>query len=83
MRVSLEPKRMGIAGGLLLASTVLFANGTRFSDFTPLSSSAGPIPINGPAEATPITFGNPVFQQQSIADRATQLLANMPNTGSW
>jgi uncharacterized protein len=83
MRVSLEPTRMGIAGGLLLASTVLFANGTRFSDFTPLGSSAGPIPINDPAEAAPITFGNPVFQQQSIADRATQLLANMPNTGSW
>ncbi len=84
MRVSRELTKMVIAGGLLIASTVLFANGTRFSDFTPLSSSAGPItPIGDPAEAAPITFGNPVFQQQSIADRGTQLLANMPNTGSW
>ena len=31
----------------------------------------------------PITFGNPDFQQRSIADRATQLADGKPNTGNW
>jgi secreted PhoX family phosphatase len=70
---------MAVVGGLLLAGTILFADGTRFSDFTPLTSSAGPTGD----EAAPITFGNPLFQQQSIADRNAQLAARMPNTGSW
>ncbi len=62
---------------------MLVADGTRFSDFTPLATSAGPIPVNGAGEATPITFGNPVFQQLSIAARFTQLAANKPNSGVW
>jgi hypothetical protein len=66
-------------GGLFLASTVLVAVGTRFSDFTPLAASAGPTAD----EATPITFGNPAFQQRSIADRATQLADGKPNSGAW
>lgn len=69
---------MGFAG-LLLAGTVLTADGPRFSDFTPLSRSAGPTAD----EATPITFGNPAFQQRSIADRRTQLADGKPNAGAW
>ena len=42
-------------GGVLLAGTIAFADGTRFSDFTPLASSAGPTAD----ESAPITFGNP------------------------
>jgi sugar lactone lactonase YvrE len=67
------------AGGLVLAGTVLVADGLRFSDFTPLAGSAGP----AADEAAPMTIGNPAFQQQSIADRATQLAGNKPNSGSW
>jgi hypothetical protein len=67
------------AGSLLLASAVLLANGTRFSDFTPLTSSAGPTTN----EAMPITLGNSSFNQRSIADRSTQLAIGRPNSGSW
>ncbi|MBA3295686.1 MAG: DUF839 domain-containing protein [Acidobacteria bacterium] len=67
------------AGSVLLAGTVLVADGTRFSDFTPLTASAGPTAD----EATPITFGNPDFQQRSIADRNSQLAAGIPNSGNW
>jgi secreted PhoX family phosphatase len=73
------PARITLSAALLAAGTLLVADVIRFSDFTPLTSSAGPTAD----EATPITFGNPAIQQRSIADRATQLLANIPNTGSW
>lgn len=71
-------------GGLLLAGAVALtgvagANGVRFSDFTPLASSAGPTTD----EAMPITFGNAAFQQRSVADRAAQLAAGVPNSGNW
>ncbi len=66
---------------MLLAGTVVIANGTRFSDYTPLTSSAGPVAVIN--EDTPITFGNPDFQQRSIVDRTTQLAANKPNSGNW
>lgn len=79
MRMSLHRTRLAAAGVLLLAGTALFAEGTRFSDFTPLASSAGPTAD----ESAPITFGNPLFQQRSIADRNTQLASGMPNSGSW
>ncbi len=39
------------------------------------------MPVAG--EGTPITFGNPDFAQRSLADRATQLAAGAPNSGSW
>ena len=67
------------AAGLLLAGTALVADGTHFSDFTPLTASAGPTLD----ESKPITFGNPIFKQKSIADRATQLAAGIPNSGNW
>ena len=79
MNVSLDRARLVTAGGLLLVGTVLFADGTRFSDFTPLTSSAGPTLD----ESAPITFGNPDFQQSSIADRDSQLSAGIPNSGNW
>jgi hypothetical protein len=68
-------------GGLLLTGTALIANGTRFSDFIPLTSSAPPVALID--EDTPITFGNPEFQQRSIVDRATQLAGNKPNSGNF
>ena len=67
------------AGGLLVVGTALIADGTRFSDYTPLVSSVGPTDN----EAAPITFGNPGFAQWSIADRTTQLAAGAPNSGGW
>jgi len=81
MRMSLDRARLVTVGGLLLAGTVAFADGDgpRFSDFTPLASSAGPT-ID---ESAPITFGNPAFQQWSIADRQFQLSGLKPNSGSW
>jgi hypothetical protein len=63
----------------LLPGTAALADGTRFSDFTPLATSAGPTAD----ESMPITFGNPVFQQESIADRNTQLAEGVPNSGNW
>jgi hypothetical protein len=78
MRMSRDRARL-ITIGLLLAGAVAFADGTRFSDFTPLDSSAPPTAD----ESMPITFGNPDFRQESIADRFTQLFALKPNSGSW
>jgi sugar lactone lactonase YvrE len=83
MRMSFDRARLIAVGGLLLAGAVAFADGTRFSNFTPLTISAGPIPVGDPAEETPIAFGNPDFQQRSIADRTSQLAAGIPNSGSW
>src|SRR5207344_3391959 len=70
LRTSLERARsVVVAGGLLFVGTGLIADGTRFSDFTPLNSSAGPTLD----EATPITLSNLEFRQESIADRTFQL----------
>src|SRR6187551_319104 len=66
-------------GGVLVAAGVLVADGTRFSDFTPLASSAGPTAD----ESAPITFGNAAFAQRSIASRDGQLARGIPNSGSW
>ena len=65
MKMSFRRAGVITAGTVLIAGGVLIADGTRFSDFTPLTASAGPT-VN---EAMPITFGNPDFQQLSIADR--------------
>jgi secreted PhoX family phosphatase len=77
--MSFRCARLVTAGTVLLASTILVADGTRFSDFTALTASAGPTAN----EAQPITFGNPDFQQESIAARQTQLLLSRPNSGSF
>ena len=79
MSLSINRARLVTVGGLILAGTVAFADGIRFSDFTPLASSAGPTI----AESSPITFGNAEFRQWSIADREFQLGSPKPNSGSW
>jgi sugar lactone lactonase YvrE len=68
-----------LVGGTVAMPHVAGASGTRFSDFTPLAGSAGPTAD----EAAPITFGNAAFQQRSVADRAAQLAAGVPNSGNW
>ena len=70
---------LAVSCGLLLSGAAALADGTRFSDFAPLTASAGPTAD----EAAPITFGNPAFQQLSIADRSTELNEGAPNTGNW
>jgi uncharacterized protein len=65
--------------GLILPASIAAADNIRFSDITPLPKSSAPTTN----EATPITFGNPKFQQRSIADRLTQIGQSEPNTGNW
>ncbi|MCC6990860.1 MAG: DUF839 domain-containing protein [Acidobacteria bacterium] len=79
MTSTFSKTRLAAAGGLLLAGVALGAHGTRFSEFTPLATSAGPTAD----ESRPITLGNPVFEQRSIADRANVLAENIPNSGNW
>jgi len=77
--MSLSRVRLATVGGLLLAGTIAYANGTRFSDFFPLAASAGPTAN----EAFPLTLSNPAFKQWSIADRSAQLAKGAPNSGDW
>ncbi len=56
----------------LITALPALADSTKFSDFEPLTSSAGPLPVDGPGEATPITLANPKWSQETIADRRTQ-----------
>jgi uncharacterized protein len=65
--------------GLVAGSGAAHADSLRFSDFTPLETSAGPTAD----ESQPITFGNPAFQQRSIASRFEQLEKGQPNSGVW
>jgi len=69
------------ATSVALTGAVLIANGTRFSDYTPLTSSAGPVAVI--MEDLPMTLSNPAFEQRSIVDRATQLAAGKPNSGNF
>jgi uncharacterized protein len=68
----------------LLAGLPLLAVNTKFTDFTPLTSSAAPLPVDGPEEATPITLPNEKWSQRTVADRRTQnnLVPNS-NSGNW
>jgi len=70
---------LAVSGSVLLSGTSALADSLRFSDFDALPTSAGPTAD----EAKPITFGNPEFEQESIADRQTQLAEGAPNTGAW
>lgn len=76
-------RKSTLALGVLLAATQAVSAGS-FSNFTPLTSSAGPIPVGGAGEATPITLSNPAWGQFSLADRTNQnnLVPNS-NSGSW
>ena len=59
MTMSFTRARLLAAGGLLLAGTALIADGTRFSDFTPLVSSAGPtIDESAPSPSAIPPFGS-------------------------
>src|SRR5436189_2660454 len=76
------PLALGLV--LLTATSAVMAVSTRFSSFTPLPASAGPIPVNDPAEETPITLSNDAFSQRTLADRRTQNQIVMnSNSGSW
>jgi uncharacterized protein len=77
--MKLSPHQIGAA--MLVTGAAVFAAGTRFADYTPLTASAGPVPLAG--EATPITFGNLDFEQRTLTNRAAQLAENDPNSGSW
>ena len=81
MHTGLHRWKLGTAATFLLATSALIADGTRFSDFTPLTSSGGPTAD----ESAPITLGNPDFHQRSIASRTAQLGSTpaSPNTGNW
>src|SRR5262245_19261187 len=68
-----------VVAGVLAGAGSSNASSVRFSDFTPLGSSAGPTAN----EAMPITLSNDAFRQRSLADRVTQLAAGAPNTGAW
>ena len=81
MTLSPQHKHTAISLAMIIAGTALMADGTRFSDYTPLAASATPVPLAG--EAAPITFGNPDLVQRSIANRTEQLAANAPNSGAW
>jgi secreted PhoX family phosphatase len=84
MQMSFERVKLIALGGALLMGTVIVAKETKFSDFTPLTSSAGPLPVNGPEEATPITLPNPKWSQRTLADRRTQnTLVMNSNSGNW
>ena len=80
MRMSVERASLVAAAGLLVAGSVLSPTAPvfRISRRWPARPAR---PVDD--EAAPITFGNPVFQQRSIADRQTQLAASKPNSGSW
>lgn len=72
------------SSGLVLAALIAVsgtaeAESLRFSDFTPLPSSAGPTDD----ESHPITFGNPAFEQRSIVSRDEQLQDGQPNSGDF
>ncbi|MBK8017105.1 MAG: DUF839 domain-containing protein [Betaproteobacteria bacterium] len=74
---------LAVAGALMSIAGGAHAANTYFDNFTPLAASAGPIPVNGAGEATPITLSSPNFSQMSIADRTTQLGAGQFNSGNW
>ena len=75
----LHRRALPVAIGMVLAGTAL-ADGTKFSDFTPLTSSTNPPSIY---EGTPITFGNPKFEQTTIIRRNSQLDDVKPNSGNF
>jgi hypothetical protein len=81
MKLSNTSSWLAVSAGLIIGAAAVTANGTRFSDFTPLTSSAPAVPVS--AEASPILFGNPDFQQRTLAERATPLGEGIPNSGSW
>lgn len=77
-------KKITVAVALVFASHAYAADNTYFDNFTPLGSSAGPIPVGGAGEATPISLSSPFFSQLSLADRSNQnALVPNSNSGAW
>lgn len=78
-------KRVAIALGLAVATALpIAAFSTKFARFQPLTSSAGPLPLGGEEEATPITLAGERWSQRTIADLATQnALVPNSNAGNW
>src|SRR6185503_20167274 len=74
---------LAVALALSFGITALAVN-SKFSDMTPLTSSAGALPADGPEEATPVTLSNPKWSQRTLADTRTQnnLVINS-NSGNW
>jgi len=79
----MKSTRIWLAPALaVMTGITAFAGSTKFSEFTPLTGSAGP--VNLAAEAAPITLSNGKWSQRTLADRQTQnsLVINS-NSGSW
>ncbi|HEX6974408.1 MAG TPA: alkaline phosphatase PhoX [Vicinamibacterales bacterium] len=75
---------MAFGVAALAATATVTAVSTKFSNFTPLAASAGPLPVDGPEEATPITLSSDAFVQGTVADRRTQNERVMnSNSGNW
>src|SRR5262245_43025284 len=72
---------LALALAVTTGITALAAS-TKFSNFTPLTSSAGAVDLD--EEATPITLSNGKWSQRTLADRLTQnsLVINS-NSGNW
>ena len=68
MKKSFDLARVLALGGVLITGTIVIGDGTRFSDFTPLASSAGPTATRRSRSRSAIAPFT-----ASIADRATQL----------
>jgi len=71
--------RISIAVGLAIASGHALANATRFDEFTPLTSSSGPIVD----ESQAIVLSAPHFSYRELANRTDQLNAGEFNSGDW
>ena len=79
MSMSLSSRKAAAVGGLLLAGSLVTADGTRFSDFTPLTD----LGRSHGRRSEPITFGNPAFQQSRLPTARPSSAAGEPNTGNW
>lgn len=79
----IRPNKLALAVALAVISSQALAVDTEFDNFTPLSSSAGPIPIGGAGEATPLTLSSPQFSQRTIVERNVQLGLGQFNSGNF
>ena len=75
--------KFALGMAFVIALPVL-AVSSKFTEFTPLTSSATGLPVDALEEATPITLGNAKWSQRTVADRRTQnALVPNSNSGSW
>lgn len=79
----IKPTKLALAVAFALASSHAFAVNTEFDNFTPLTASAGPIPVNGAGEATPITLSSAQFSQRTIVERNVQTGLGQFNSGNF